>query len=268
MKHKHNKKRNTAFLFESIIREITKASLKNNNNRKTLALNIVKEFFAKDKILSSELNLYKSLYDPANCSKDIAEKILKEAKVRHKTLNKKKIFEAQTSLIKKINTELGKETFNNFIPNYKNLATIYQVLYENLEIKKQIDLEEKIKFNLQQEDQIIEEQKYKPISKLAFKTFYNKFNETYDKTLLKEQKTLIKHYISSFETDDLELKIFLNEEVERLRDEINKKDLEQKKNILSMLESFSKKQINNKMIEKVLKLQQLLKEIDTNDNQN
>ena len=84
---------------------------------------------------------------------------------------------------------------------------------------------------------------------------------------LKEQKDLIKHYISSFETDDLELKIFLNEEIGRLSKEVNKKDsLEKKKDILSVLESFSKEEINNKMIEKVLKVQQLLKEIETNGN--
>jgi hypothetical protein len=267
MKHKHNKKRNTAFLFESIIRELTKASLKNDNGRKKLALSIIKEFFAKDKVLALELELYKSLYKPANCSEVIAEKIINEAKDRHRRLNKNIIFEAQTELINKINIKLGKGTFENFIPNYKNLATIYQVLHEKAEVKKQINLEEKIKVHLQQENKIIEEKKYKPVSKLAFKTFYNKFNKTYDKGLLKEQKDLIKHYISSFETDDLELKIFLNEEIGRLSKEVNKKDsLEKKKDILSVLESFSKEEINNKMIEKVLKVQQLLKEIETNGN--
>ena len=42
MKPKHNKKRNTAFLFEVLVRELTVASLKENNNRKTTVINIKK----------------------------------------------------------------------------------------------------------------------------------------------------------------------------------------------------------------------------------
>tara|TARA_R110000824_G_scaffold64934_1_gene169473 strand:- start:43 stop:867 length:825 start_codon:yes stop_codon:yes gene_type:complete len=274
MKHKHNKKRNTAFLFESLIREITKAALKNDDNLRVKAINILKEFFSKNKILADELELYKTLYQPAHCTADFAQKIINEAKVRHKRLNKENIFQSQTNLIIKINKDLGKNIFENFIPNYKNLATIYQVLYEQADIKKQISLEEKLKDYLQQDSKIIEEQKYKPVSKLAFRTFYNKFNETYGNNLLREQKELINHYISSFERDDLELKVFLNEEITRLRSEVHekinlKKDSlfkEKKNQILAVLESFSKREIDNNMIEKVLKIQQLLKEIDNNGN--
>lgn len=274
MKHKHNKKRNTAFLFESLIREVTKASLKNDNLRRIRATNILKEFFGKNKILANELDLYKTLCEPANCSADFAQKIINEAKVRHKRLDKESIFQSQTKLINKINKDLGKNIFENFIPNYKNLATIYQVLYEQADIKKQINLEERLKDFLQKNNEVIEEQKYKPVSKLAFKTFHNKFNETYGNNLLTEQKELINHYISSFERDDLELKVFLNEEISRLRNEVNEKInlednslfKEKKSQILNVLESFSKREIDNSMIEKVLKIQQLLKEIDTNGN--
>ena len=199
MKHKHNKKRNTAFLFESLIREVTRASLKNDSRRRTKTINILKEFFSKNKILANELELYKTLYEPANCSADFAQKIINETKARHKRLDKESIFQLQTKLINKINKDLDKNIFENFIPNYKNLATAYQVLYEHADIKKQINLEERLKDFLQKNNEVVEEQKYKPVSKLAFKTFHNKFNETYGNNLLTEQKELINHYISSFQ---------------------------------------------------------------------
>ena len=48
---KHNKKRNTAFLFESITRELTKSIIQKDKEKKNKILVVLKEFFAKDKIL-------------------------------------------------------------------------------------------------------------------------------------------------------------------------------------------------------------------------
>ena len=49
----------------------------------------------------------------------------------------------------------------------------------------------------------------KPLDNLTYKTFVQKFNEKYGASLLEEQKNLLKKYITSFEDDGLELKIFL-----------------------------------------------------------
>ena len=48
MKLKHNKKRNTAFLFEVLVRELTLASIKANQNRKKTIVKVLKEFFHKN----------------------------------------------------------------------------------------------------------------------------------------------------------------------------------------------------------------------------
>jgi len=271
MKNKHNKKRNTAFLFESLIREVAKATLKKDAKHRNNIILILKEFYSKNKILASELKLFKTLEEGSQKTPTAAARILEEAKKRHEALDKRQIFNAQTNLIKKINHNLGKDVFENFVPNYKNLATIYQVLYENVDIEKQIKLEEQILNKLQQSQEILEEQKYKPVSKLAFKTFHNKFNETYGQSLLKEQKELINHYVTSFECDDLELKIFLNEEIERLRASVKAMAgapaiVEKKEQLINVLGSFSKKEIDKNMIEKILKIQQLTEEINKNGN--
>jgi len=127
MKLKHNKKRNTAFLFESLIRELTKSSLKGRAARKKKVLYVLKEFFNKKTVLYAELQLYKTLCENTEMDDKTAEKILLETKERHTVLNKKNIFNEQTCLIRKINEVLGKDVFDNFIPNYRELATIYQI---------------------------------------------------------------------------------------------------------------------------------------------
>ena len=56
----------------------------------------------------------------------------------------------------------------------------------------------------------------KPIDKLTFRTFINKFNSTYE-SLQEEQRNLLLQYIYSFSDDGMGLKIFLNEEIGRIK---------------------------------------------------
>ena len=51
MKFKHNKKRNTAFIYECLIKELSKAALYESTDKKSKVLFILKEYFGKDKIL-------------------------------------------------------------------------------------------------------------------------------------------------------------------------------------------------------------------------
>ena len=52
MKMKHNKKRNTAFIFEVLIRELTKSIVEKNDKQKKIIISLIKENF-KNKSLSS-----------------------------------------------------------------------------------------------------------------------------------------------------------------------------------------------------------------------
>ena len=54
MKLKHNKKRNTAFLFESLVREMTKAVVNKDMEGKQKVLSIIKEHFHKGTELYKE----------------------------------------------------------------------------------------------------------------------------------------------------------------------------------------------------------------------
>ena len=122
---KHNKKRNTAFLYESLVKELTKAIVRQQEERKGKIINIIKENFVKGSPLQRDLELYKSILENKDkMSKDFTERFLIETKKDYNSINRKSVFNAQTKVITQINQQLGSDVFRNFIPNYKDIATV------------------------------------------------------------------------------------------------------------------------------------------------
>ena len=101
-----------------------------------------------------------------------------------------------------------------------------------------------------------------------YKTFVNNFNKQYE-NLSENQKTLLKNYLNSV-GDDLEMKIYLDEEIGRLKTEISASEElevfpEQKIKILNLLEDFAKKEVKEEELKKIMKIQHLLEESQKND---
>mgnify|MGYP003118094746 CR=1 FL=1 len=275
-KTRHNKKRNTAFLYEALVRELTKCIVSKDKERQGIVVSIVREHFCKDSSLRAELELYKVLYEVDPSEAHLCEKLLSEVKRSHSLIDREKIFKEQTNLINKINTLLSKDVFSNFVPNYKDLATIAQILNPDLSVKHRVLLESNwVKSNAVTIDTI--ENKMAPIDNLVYKTFVSKFNKQYDGKLLEEQRELLSKYIASFHDEGFALKIYLNEEVSRLKmvmiqaseqeDILQDKVLRENANkVLNVLSELKNKEINPVMIEQVLKVQQLAKELSDNGN--
>ena len=59
-------------------------------------------------------------------------------------IDNQKLFSEQTKLINTINKKLDESVFSNFVPNYKTLASIYQVFSPNTKIKNKVLLEKSI----------------------------------------------------------------------------------------------------------------------------
>ena len=135
MKIKHNKKRNTAFVYESLIREATVAIIKKEINKKNKIVKIIREHFAPDSLLKRDLDCYRSLYADQNLDKEISEKILFETKMQRKFIDPKGVFDEQTALINTVNKEISSSVFSNFVPNYKTLATISQLFSDKISPK-------------------------------------------------------------------------------------------------------------------------------------
>ena len=271
-KLKHNKKRNTAFLFEALVKELTKASIDNNSSKRAAISSILKKHFKKGTTLSKELNLYRSVNEASGTDRITAERILSEAKRFYAMIPQQTVFSAQTDLINDINkeAEIEDSVYGNFVPNYKNIATLDQIFSDNLDMRDRVLLENKIICNMLAESE--REEQMHHISNLTYKTFTKRFNEEYSGHLHEEQKELLSKYILSFVDNGLELKVYLNEELGRLKKEVEEsKDLEEIKEdeamvnnadkVLNLLESFSKEQLDETQIRKVLKIQELVREV-------
>ena len=266
---KHNKKRNTAFIYEALVREIVKQSVAKNNEKRNVAIQIMKEVFAPKTQLRKELDLYKTLMENNSLQESIAEKILIETKTQHSQINQEQLFKEQSVAISKINKELSKSVFNNFVPNYKYLATISQVFGSTHGPKTKVLLETQIVERLTSNP--TEKKETPQVSSLVVKSFTKRFNDSYS-TLLEGQKQLLSNYISSFADNGLEFNFYLSEEVGRLKkvlkeaqgvsdikgDDIITENLTKVQNIL---ENINKEPVTKTTLYKVLQIQQLEKEI-------
>ena len=273
MKLKHNKKRNTAFIYEALVREIAKAIVKKDEKKKRLIIKIMKEHFSPNNILAKELQLYKALEETRGLDVYTAERLIKEARTDYHKLNKDEIFKSQTKLINIVNRQLTSEVFSNFVPSYKNLATIAQVFGFDANTKERVLLERKLLGSMVIKEGAPEKSKNMPhIDGLVYKTFVKKFNEKYDKELLPEQKQLLNHFLTSFTDNGVEFKMFLSEEVGRLKNSIacalkeDNSDIDndmrdKTKLVLERLEEFKKTKIDESMVKGVLKIQSLAYEV-------
>ena len=269
MKNKHNKKRNTAFVFEALAREATVAIVKGDQERKAKVVSIVRKHFTGDSLLKKDLECYRSLYENQNLDKNTSQKILEAVMAAKRLIDPDGLFKQQTEVINDINKELTPATFNNFVPNYKALATIAK-MFNTDSPKQKVMLEEKI---IEGMSGTLVEHTMQPIDSITFATFTKKFNDKYNSSLLKEQKELINHYISSFAIDDLETKIYLNRELGRLKESLEKAT--EVEEVASDQEMINKTKLVNERLESlsgdttlteatlftILKTQELVKEI-------
>ena len=265
---KHNKKRNTAFLYECLIKELTKAIVREDKKRQLITQKVLKEFFNKNKELAKDLNLYNSLLESKSLNESFSRRLLEETKKDFYGLNRKKIFNSQTKLINVMNQKLGHGVFSNFIPNYKDIASIGLYFQNaNLPAKKRIMLENKLIKFLGRNEKIITEMKH--LDNLEYKTFVNKFNNAYERTLRKEQKDLLTNYIVSFSDNGVGLKTFLNEEIGRLKNAVQLQivegpdtpNSENFKKVKVKLDKYSEIPINQQMVEEIFYIQDLMAEV-------
>lgn len=268
---KHNKKRNSAFIFEVLIRELAKTIIEKNKKKKNILMKLIREHFKGGTILAKDMDLYKSILDTKNVERHTAERLIFESRMQKKTIDHRELFKEQTEIINKINKFISPGAFSNFIPNYKDLATIFQIFNPKVKTKQRILLENHM-INIMVTEEERERELLKPIDNLTYKTFVQKFNEKYSNQLVKEQKELLSKYISSFADHGIELKIFLNEEIPRLKNIVkNSLNLQEIKNdpemmekaekVIKILETTSKRVLDNKFVHEILKIQSLVKEL-------
>ena len=272
MRFKHNKKRNPAFVFEALTREFAKATINKDVEYGKKVRRVIKEVFNKNKLMYKELKLYKAILETREVDYITAEKILYEVRRAYSTFGNKDLRDEHTEAIHTINHELAPSVFQNYVSNYKNLATAYQIFHEDdVNVKNKVLLEKKIVQSMAAaEEKDVEAEE--PLDEVVIKTFIKKFNKTFG-SLLTEQKTLISKYMGSIDADDTELRLFINEELQRLKEELKeslvteefKTDENMKSKavqVLDLLEGFKNKRNYEKAdLILLLKTQDLVGEI-------
>ena len=277
MKAKHNKKRNTAFVYEALVREMSKAVLEGNKTRQNKVLKILKNHFGESSLLGKELGCYKALTETKNLDKYTAEKMIYRACREHEKLDSSEIFKEQSQVIKAINKEVSSDVFSNFVPNYRSYATIAQIFNNKTSVKKKEILEQEVLNTIVSKDSI-KESVLKPIDSLVVKAFTKNFNNKY-KELLPEQRSLLGKYIFSFDHNEADFRLFVVEELTRIRLEIKNSlkleevgsDEEMIRNtnrVLKDIEAYNVSNINESDIKKILKLQKLVSEYSSDASEN
>lgn len=259
MKIKHNKKRNTAFLYNILLRKLSHLVAEQKDTRDIMSL--IKEYFSSDKLLGEELKIYNAVL--ACDDKDEFKNILREAKFQHSLLSQNKIFEEQTNLLFGIEKLLGNDIMSIPIPNYKNIATLNQIFNKRNNIKDKLIFENK----LFEETFILKEEKENDeVDKFNFNIYINKFNEKF-KNLDENIKKVLNKYIL-FGIEDVDFKLYLNEELNYLKktfDELVVENEEIKEGISRIKEKFEeikKEPISENIISFVIKGRKLIGEIN------
>ena len=108
----------------------------------------------------------------------------------------------------------------------------------------------------------------KHIDNLTYKTFVNKFNDTYAESLRKEQRDLLTNFIISFSDNGVGLKSFINEEIHRLRSSLQTLNegayAQNASKVVDKLESFKERRLDEQMLRDLFYIQDLVHEVTKN----
>ena len=272
MMTKYNKKRNTAFLYEALVRELTKAALVDDKEKAAKITKIVKEHFKKDTLLYKELYLYRTLLETKDMSEPhLADRLIQESKFSYAMADRKQTFNAQTKLIDTINKQLGTSVYNNFVPNYRDLGTIHSILQGVDNTKSRVLVEDNLVKKLCGQEALNEKKEYKPIDTLVYREFVKNFNDEYGTMLSEGQKKIVSQFITSFADDGVEFKMFITEKLNELKYALE--SFEAKNPVISegiqditkKFNNFENLELNEELLLDTLKLQSLVEEINYGD---
>ena len=280
-KLKHSKIKNTGILFELLTRQITADVLA---GKSTKSVSILKEYFNEKTELGKELELYKLLSEKNYASEVKANDLLNVVIKQRQKLSNSNLRREKYNLISSIKENYNvTDFFNGRIPNYRILASIYNVfqsettsekfkadhivnsrftVLEHITSKK-IDekkIKEKVLREYNKED--------KDLRLLAYQILVDKFNTKY-KTLDESQKSLLKNYINNVSNTN-SLREYVDREVVGIKEELEghlPKVNDKITNIklteaINQIENLTKgKVVNEKQVLTLMRYYELIKEI-------
>ena len=228
-KIKHSKFKNTGFIFELLVRQITAEVM---SSSKSVAEKLLKEHFNSKQELSKELKLYQYLINEKYNSESKAEQFINTILEARKKIDEKKLTKEKYNLIKEI-----KETYNldefikSPISNYKTLASIYKIFetvigdteYDPTDIvSSRFTIAENIinssiqNKDVKLKDAVLEEYRKQDddLRAVSYKLLVESFNNKYS-NLTNDQKGLLREYINNINNTG-KLSEYVSNEVTKL----------------------------------------------------
>jgi len=262
MKIKHSKYRNTGLIFELLVKQLAADTL---NKKDSAAISIIKKHFTGKTALVREFKLYEFIVKNRQVAQSKAETILSTvteiSRKIDQSLLKKQKYDLISSIKESYNIE---EFFAIQTPDYKALASLYCLLeaqnnqnYDVVDPQQLVNYKSTLLEHLTTKkqnadnvkDSLIEEySKYdKDLKLLTFKFLLEKFNDTY-KDLLKEQKSILREFITSGNSQT-RLRALVNRELSSIKEQVSELSSRVKDDVIKIkLDEVSKSivPLNNK----------------------
>ena len=222
---KHNKIKNTGILFELLTRQIAVDVM--NDSKNSPAIKIIKEFFNEKTTLGREKELYSILIEKKYKTAEQANILLEAVIKNRRKLSNRRLKNEKYNLIKRIKENYSvNDFFNSRIPNYKVLASIYNVFELESSKEKIGPIEEtdskisivenicgqSIKQSKKSKDLVESYQSQEQdVRLLTYQLLVDKFNKKYS-NLNESQKNLLREYINNLSNTN-SLREFIDTEV-------------------------------------------------------
>ena len=241
----------------------------------------MKEFFNPKTELGKEYELYKILLEKKYGKSEQANILIEAVTKNRRKLSNRRLKNEKYNLIKTIKENYSVvDFFNTKIPNYKVLASIYNV-FELESSKEKITPVEETDSKVTIIENICTEQKSKPKKKsivesqekdlrlLTYQLLVDKFNKKYS-TLNENQRNLLREYINNLsntnslrefiDTEVIKVKKILKAHLNKVNDKITKIKLNEA--ITHTETSTTGKFVKDSHVVSLMRYYELIKELD------
>jgi hypothetical protein len=212
MSRSHNKKRNTALLYEFLVRTISSALVEGDKKKSSTALRILRRYFKPGTQLYKEFRLFNSLVKTTVSSDSVVSSILTEARAAAQVADVTTLDHEKSLLIRSINHLINDENFyDQPVAEYRLYATIQTLLNEWRKPSGTADIASIANYEGQLREWLLTEKKKENhtlidetpgTTRLLMKVMMKKLNEKYSSALNDDQREIIKAYAFSNAHDD------------------------------------------------------------------